>query len=287
MLAAIAGDIVGSGFERSLFSGRTFRTAFCSGYDVLSPRVNRAGESARDFRFFVRSDTFTDDTVFLVAIMDWLLNGEKLPMLLRRYYADFPHVGWGAFVKKWARSKAGTACGSFGNGAAMRVTPVAHYADTLEQALELAEESARVTHVVHHAVEGTQALAMGVFLARQGETKKKIARAIKRQFRYDLNYPMDAVRPFYAFTSLCSRTVPLAFRAFLEGTDYESVIRRAVSVGGDSDTIASMAGGLAGAYYGVPFKIQQSALLKLPISMRKIVRTFEKKYLTPAPFAKK
>jgi len=283
MIAAIAGDIIGSGFERSIFCGSSFSQARCCGYDVVEPRVDRTGERAKTFPLFVRKDKFTDDTVYIVAVMDWLMSGKDPAMLFRKYYRDYPDVGWGAFVKKWARSRRGSACGSFGNGAAMRAPAIGHYGKNLSVVLRLAEESSAVTHTVRHAIKGAQAIAMGVYLARMGERKDRILDRIEARFQYPLHVSLDSIRPFYAFTSLCSRTVPLAFRAFMEGENYEGVIRRAISVGGDSDTIASMAGALAGTYYGVPKLIKTKTLGRLPQKFRSIVTSFEAEYVGIAP----
>jgi ADP-ribosylglycohydrolase len=279
MRAAMAGDIIGSRFERSLWKGANLADAWCAGYDVAEPRTDSRGERAATFAFFHPACHLTDDSILTLAVMEWLLDGGHLPTLLRQHYqrCGRPEL-FGHYFVNWARPGATHPCGSVGNGAAMRVSPVGVVAEDVATALRLAEESAVVTHQVEHAIDGARAMALGVLLARTGHSKEEIGREISARFRYDLNTPLDRIRPGYSFTSACAATVPVAFRAFFEADDFEGSVRRAISVGGDADTIASMAGALAGAYWGLPAEIGEQVLTYLDGEQRSLVQQFEARY---------
>ena len=279
MRAAIAGDLVGSGFERSVWSNGQYPDVRCAGYDVAAPRVNRAGETAAAFDLLHSSCHITDDSILTVAVMDWLLHPGDLRVLLRTYFrrAGRPEL-FGQVFRRWAASDAETACGSAGNGAAMRVSPVAFAADSPESVLRLARESAAATHSTADAIAGAEAVALGVFLARTGRTKRAIRDEIQSRFGFDLSRPLDKIRRGYRFSSSCADTVPVAFRAFLESEDYEGALRRAISVGGDADTTACMAGALAGGCWGIPSQVASWVWEKLPVEMREVVLAFESRY---------
>jgi ADP-ribosylglycohydrolase len=279
MRAAIAGDLVGSGFERSVWSEGQYPDVRCTGYDVSAPRVNRAGETAAGFDLFHSSCHITDDSVLTVAVMDWLLHPGDLRVLLRMYFrrAGRPEL-FGKVFRQWAASDAEAACGSSGNGEAMRVSPVAFAADSPEVVLRLARESAVATHSTADAIAGAEAVALGVFLARTGCAKRAIQDEINRRFGYDLGRPLDEIRRGYRFSSSCADTVPVSFGAFLESEDYEGALRRAVSVGGDADTTACMAGALAGVYRGIPASVASWVLEMLPADMREVVLAFEGRF---------
>ena len=164
--------------------------------------------------------------------------------------------------------------GSFGNGAGMRVSPCGFFAKSLEEALSLARKSAEVTHNHPEGIKGAQAVASSIYLARTGHSKEQIREYVSRTFNYDLNRTCDDIRPEYGFDVSCQGSCPEAIIAFLDSTGFESALRLAVSLGGDSDTIACMAGGIAAAYYGVPAEIAEEVLSRLPEDMKDVLRRF-------------
>lgn len=225
MLGAIAGDIIGSAYEWN----RTKRT---------------------DFALFQPSTTFTDDTVMTCAVADALMTRRPYGPVLHEYGRRFPGRGYGGMFREWLRSDRPAPYGSFGNGSGMRASPVGFAARTLEDAMSEAERSASPTHDHPEGIKGAQAVASVVFLARQGEDKKRIARFVEERFGYDLRRTIEEIRPRYEFDVTCQGSVPESIVAFLESHDLESAIRLAVSLGGDADTQACMAGGMAQAFYG-------------------------------------
>lgn len=277
--AAIAGDIAGSRFERSLWQGTTTSDARCVGYDVAEPRPDGRGESGAGFDLFHPDCHPTDDTVLTVAVMDWLLHGGDPRAALRARFRACPRPElFGRYFRAWAATDGDGPCGSVGNGAAMRVAPVAYAAEDVDAVAELARQNARATHATDDAVAGAEAVAVGVFLARTGVPRRDIGREIGRRFGYDLDKPLDAWRPGYRFTSACADTVPVAFRAFLESDGHESAVRAAVSVGGDTDTTACMAGALAGAHWGILQGTADRVAARLDPPLREAVLAFERRY---------
>jgi ADP-ribosylglycohydrolase len=259
MLGAIAGDIIGSVYEGT-----------------------KGWHSARTPHFvplFAARSCFTDDTVLTVAVADAILHGGDLIDVLKDYARAYPHAGYGSTFRRWAASNRRKPYNSWGNGSAMRVSPVGFAYATLEDVLLRARWSAEVTHNHPEGIRGAQATAAAVFLARTGHDKSEIQDYIRDQFQYDLSTPLDEIRPTYRFDSSCQGSVPHAIRAFLESTNYESAVRLAVSLGGDSDTIACIAGGIAQACYGVPDHIRSQALAKLDDRLRAVVQEFEQRYL--------
>ncbi|HEX4607300.1 MAG TPA: ADP-ribosylglycohydrolase family protein, partial [Urbifossiella sp.] len=230
MIGAIAGDIIGSVYEgkKRWLAART-----ADFQPLFSPRAR-----------------FTDDTVLTVAVADALLHGHDLTGLLKDYYARYPGAGFGGEFKRWAASDDTAPYGSWGNGSAMRVSPVAWAFGTLDEVVHRAKETARVTHNHPEGIKGAQATAAAVFLARSGAAKWELRDEVERRFHYDLSFTLDDIRPTYAFDSSCAGTVPPAVMAFLESSDFESAVRLAVSLGGDCDTLACIAGAIAGAFYG-------------------------------------
>jgi ADP-ribosylglycohydrolase len=232
MLGSIAGDIIGSRFEHA--SLKTTR------FQLFHPRCR-----------------FTDDTVLTVALADSLLHGAPYVDLLKRYYRAYPRAGYGGSFHQWARSDDPRPYNSWGNGSAMRVSPVGFAFGTIDEVLGQAKRSAEVTHDHPEGIKGAQAIASAVFLARTGKSKEQIKNYVEATFDYDLDTPLDEIRPRYCFEVSCQHSVPQAIRAFLESDDYEHAVRLAVSLGGDSDTLACMAGGVAQAFYGgVPEEIR-------------------------------
>ena len=253
MIGAIAGDIIGSVYEWHNIKTKAF--------ELFSPEC-----------------TFTDDSVMTVAVALALLRGgaaedyiHAMQLLGRRY----PDAGYGGRFSRWLRTSWPKPYNSYGNGSAMRVSPVAWYFDTLDEVERAAEASAAVTHNHPEGIKGAQAAAAAAFLARAGADKAAIRAYIEGRYRYDLHRRLDDIRPGYGFDVSCQGSVPQAIIAFLESTDYEDAIRNAVSIGGDSDTIAAIAGGIAEAAYGVPDAIRAEALRRLTPTLRDILARFE------------
>jgi ADP-ribosylglycohydrolase len=254
MLGAIAGDIIGSAYEHN---------------PVKTTR----------FRLFHPACRFTDDTVLSVALADSILHGSTYVDLLKRYYRAYPRAGYGGMFHEWARSDDPQPYYSYGNGSAMRVSPVGFAFDTLEEVLDQAKRSAEVTHDHPEGIKGAQAVATAVFLARAGKTKEEIKNYVETTFNYHLDTPLDEIRPRYSFEVSCQNSVPQAIRAFLESNDFESAVRLAISLGGDSDTLACMAGGIAHAFYGsVPDEISRRVYEILDEELSIVTRTFMQKY---------
>jgi ADP-ribosylglycohydrolase len=244
MLGAIAGDIIGSRFE-----WHNIKT--------------------KNFELFSSASRFTDDTVLTVALADSLLSGVPYVEKLKEYYRRYPAAGYGGRFQLWARSDSTEPYFSFGNGSAMRVSPVGWYFNDLSTVLTEARRSAAVTHNHPEGIKGAQATAAAIFLARSGENKADIRDFIRERFAYDFDWRLADIRPHYIFDVTCQGSVPQALQAFFEATGFEDAIRNAVSIGGDSDTIACITGGIAEAFYGeVPAGIRKNvfALLDEPLT---------------------
>ena len=250
MLGAIAGDIIGSRFERN-----PIKTS--------------------DFELFHPNCRFTDDSVLTLAVADHIFLGSDLTDTLKEYFHQYPDAGYGAGFLQWASSPSLKPYNSFGNGSAMRVSPVGFAFDSLEAVLEKARATAEVTHNHPEGIKGAQATAAAIFLARTGGSKKKIKSFIETQFQYDLNQSLDAIRPQYTFDATCQGSVPQAITAFLESDNFEDAVRKAVSLGGDSDTQACIAGGIAHAFYGkLPDIISAEVHSRLEVPLRQILTLF-------------
>lgn len=255
MLGAIAGDVIGSVFER-----RNLKS--------------------KDFPLFSRASQFTDDSVLTAAVADCLLHGRDYAEAFRAFYRWYPRAGYGFLFANWARNPQEEAYGSFGNGSAMRVSPVAWAHETLDEVLSEAAASAAVTHNSVDGIKGAQAVAAATFLARTGKSKGAILSAILDRFRYDLDFTLDDIRAHYRFDATCQGTVPQALVAFRDSTDFEDAIRSAISIGGDSDTLACMAGSIAAAYYGgVPSTIEAPVRDRLDERLNGILDLFERRFL--------
>ncbi len=254
MLGAIAGDIIGSIYERN-------------------------GIKTKDFPVFSPGCCFTDDTVLTVAIADAILNGGEYAERLKQYYRRYPNAGYGKSFRDWGKSDSSEPYNSWGNGSAMRVSPVGFAFDNLDTVLREAKCTAEVTHNHPEGIKGAQATAAAVFLARTGNDKAAIKSYIETTFNYDLEQTLNQIRPTYRFDVSCQGSVPQAIIAFLESTDFEDAIRNAVSLGGDSDTIACIAGGIAQAFYnGVPEPIAHQALGYLDDYLRGVTLEFKSRY---------
>ncbi len=210
--------------------------------------------------YFTQYSYPTDDSVMTMAVAqaltDYSGNDDEFYELcvtqMNAYGKRFPDAGYGSRFKKWLKSKDKKPYGSYGNGSAMRVSPVGWYADSLEEALKLAEITALPTHDHPEGIKGAQAVAAAVYLLRTGSTKEEVKNYIEETFGYDLGRKLDDIRPDYTFHVSCQKSVPEAFIAFLEATDFVDAIKNAISLGGDSDTIACIAGALAETYYKIP-----------------------------------
>lgn len=249
MLGAIAGDIIGSVYE-----GRPIKH--------------------KRFPLFSPGATFTDDSVLTVATADVLLHDGEYREAYKRYFRRHPHAGFGGNFALWAASEDPDAYGSFGNGAAMRVSPVGWGRTTLDEVLAEARQSACVTHDHPEGIKGAQATAAAVFLARARQSKADIRAFIEERFEYDLGRSLEEIRPGYGFDVSCQGSVPESIIAFLEAEDFEDAVRNAVSLGGDSDTQACIAGAIAEACYGLPASIESEALARLDPDLAEITRAF-------------
>jgi ADP-ribosylglycohydrolase len=254
MLGAIAGDIIGSIYE----------------FDNIK---------TKQFELFAPNCFFTDDTVLTVAIADVILNGGDYTQSIKKYYRLYPNESYGNRFHAWASSDNSQPYNSWGNGSAMRVSPVGFAFNNLDTVLTKAKASAEVTHNHPEGIKGAQATAAAIFLARNGQTQTQIKTYIETTFGYDLSQPIDEIRKTYEFNESCQDTVPQAISAFLESTDFEDAIRNAISLGGDSDTLTCITGGIAEAFYGgVPEAIATQTLAKLDDRLHEITSAFIAKY---------
>ena len=255
MIGAIAGDIIGSVYEWNNIKTKQF--------DLFSPDC-----------------FFTDDTVLTVALAESILTGHDYASLMRTYYRRYPGAGYGGLFHQWAQAHEGQPYNSWGNGAAMRISSVGFAFNTLDEVLIRAAEYTAVTHNHTEGIKGAQATAAAIFLARTGSTKADIKQYMVATFRYDLSRSVDQIRPTYRFNESCQETVPEAIVCFLESTDFEDAIRNAISLGGDSDTLACITGGIAQAYYGVPTAIADRAMSILDEDLRGLTTRFMSSYCT-------
>ncbi len=255
MIGAIAGDVIGSVHE------------------YISTKT-------KDFPLFDPKCFFTDDSVLTVALADALLHDLDYAVTLKDYYRRYPDAGYGTSFHIWAASNSSEPYNSWGNGSAMRVSPAAYVAKSLDEALELAEQSAAVTHNHPEGIRGAQATAAAIFLARTGHEKSDIKEFVESSCGYDLQQSLDNIRPTYTFDESCQGTVPQAIIAFLEAKDFEDAIRNAISLGGDADTLACITGSMAEPYFGgVPGDIRDFALSRLDDELLEVVMAFEQQVM--------
>jgi len=254
MIGAIAGDIIGSAYEL---------------YGVKST----------DFKLFTLESRFTDDTVLTVAVADCILNGKSYAATFKEYGRRYPNAGYGNMFAEWLDSDYSRPYNSYGNGSAMRVGPIGFAFTTLNSVLEEAKKSAEVTHDHPEGLKGAQAVASAIYLAREGYSKDAIRDYVEENFGYDLHRTLDEIRPNYNFDETCQGSVPESIIAFLESIDYEDAVRKAISLGGDSDTQACIAGGIAQAYYKkIPEYIIKKVKQLLDGDLLAIVDKFSKRY---------
>ena len=258
MIGAIIGDIVGSRFEFNNYR-------------------------SKDFEFFGSDCTFTDDTVCTVAVADWILNsheygltsGQRASLIIQKWCIKYPGRGYGLMFLNWINDA--KPYNSFGNGAGMRISPVGLFFDNETDLFKYSDMVTAISHNHPEGLKGARAIALCMFLGRSGSSKTEIKERISSEFGYNLNQKCDVISKTNTFDETCQVTVPQAITAFLESTDFEDAIRLAVSIGGDTDTIAAMTGAIAEAYYKeIPAQIIKHVLSILPPEMVKVISEFYK-----------
>ncbi len=262
MLGAIIGDIVGSRFEWNNIK-------------------------SKEFDFLTRECEPTDDSVMTLALAQAILVSradfsdlsEKAVQCMQSVGRHYPYCGYGGHFHGWMFSDNPQPYGSFGNGAAMRVSPAGFAAESLEQAKMLSHKITAVTHNHPEGIKGAEATTVALYMARTGSTKEEIREVIDRQY-YPMNFTLDEIRPTYQFNAICQDTVPQALMSFFESDSFEDAIRNAISIGGDSDTLAAICGGVAEAYYGIPDDLRKRAVKYLDDRLMTILEMFERKYPT-------
>ena len=261
MYGAILGDIIGSPFE----------------FDM--------GNKSKEFPLFSKNSTFTDDSVMTIAVGNAFLDAQpnadiewirhRLVSSMKQYGKMFPRAGYGGMFRRWLKCDDPQPYGSFGNGSAMRVSSAAWLYNDLETVRSMARLSAEVSHNHPEGIKGAEATASAIFLARTGSTKEEIKAYIVDNFGYDLSRTCDEIRPGYHHVETCQETVPEAITAFLEGESFEDVIRTAVSLGGDCDTLTCISGSIAEGFYGIPEELKQECRNRLPEELRKVLDQYD------------
>ena len=261
MIGAILGDIIGSPYE----------------FD--------RGNKTKDFPLFSKDSEFTDDTVMTIAVAEFFLDtydlekDEDLKVMLintlRRWGHFYPNAGYGGSFRRWLKKTNPKPYNSYGNGSAMRVSSVAWLFNDIDTVRKMAEYTAEISHNHPEGIKGAEATAAAIFLARTGKTKEEIKEYTEREFGYDLSRTCDEIRPAYHHVESCMETVPEAITAFLEGESFEDVIRTAVSLGGDTDTLTAIAGSIAEGFYGVPEELVKECANRLPYRMIDVLGRFE------------
>lgn len=264
MIGAILGDIIGSLYE----------------FDN--------GDRTKNFPLFSKNSTFTDDTVMSVSVADAFMKTNKnasdeeikhnLIASMQYYGRLYPDAGYGDSFIKWLYQDKPKAYNSFGNGSAMRVSSIGWIFDSLEDVRRMAKLSAEVSHNHPEGIKGAESVASAIFLARTGHTKNQIKNYIESEFEYNLNRTCDEIRSSYKWDVSCMKSVPEAITAFLEGENFEDVIRTAISLGGDADTIGAIAGSIAEAYYEIPDFLKNECFKRLPKNLLTVVLKFENLY---------
>ena len=241
------------------------------------------GNKTKNFPLFTQKSQFTDDTVMTVAVAEAFLKNPNEKAEIRRnliesmrYYGKkYPHAGYGIRFSRWLRDCDPQPYNSFGNGSAMRVAAVAWLYEDLKTVRQMARLSAEVTHNHPEGIKGAEATAAAIFLGRTGKNKAEIKTYLQDHFGYDLSRTCDEIRPGYCHVESCQETVPEAITAFLEGDDFEDVIRTAVSLGGDCDTLTCIAGAMAEGFYGVPEDMKAECRNRLPEPLLQVLTRFE------------
>ena len=260
MYGAILGDMIGAPYE----------------FD--------RGNKTKDFPLFVEESHFTDDSVMTIAVAEALLDSfgktdddirRALVRSMRRWGRKYPHAGYGARFYRWLYMQDPKPYSSFGNGSAMRVSSAGWLSESLDETRRIARLTAEVTHNHPEGIKGAEATASAIFMARNGSSKEEIKDYISREYGYDLSRTCDEIRPTYHHVESCQKTVPEAVTAFLEGDSFEDVIRTAVSLGGDCDTLTCIAGSIAEAFYGVTIAMEAECKLRMPEDMTAVMERFD------------
>ena len=263
MIGAILGDIIGSPFE----------------FD--------RGDKTKNFELFTEGCAFTDDTVMTAAVADALLTvapdadvitiKQEVCLKMQEWGRRYPSAGYGERFRDWLYQENPAPYGSYGNGSAMRVSAAGWLYVSLERTLEIAAATSAVTHNHLEGIKGAEATAGCIFLARNKAGKEEIKDFAKREFSYDLKRTLAQIRPAYDHVESCQETVPEAIIAFLEAEDFEDAIRNAVSLGGDTDTLAAITGSIAEAFWGIPEQLKQECWGRIDNNIRRVLEKFESK----------
>lgn len=265
MIGAMIGDFAGSRFE-----------------------FDRSPKTVDGYEVFHEDCQFTDDTVMTVGVAEGLMDAGKdadietikkcVIRAMRKYGRHYPHVGYGSRFYDWVLGPLEEAkpYNSYGNGSAMRVAAVGWLYDSLERTREVARATAEVSHNHPEGVKGAESVAAAIFMARTGSSKEEIKEYVEREFGYDLSRTCDEIRPTYEHVESCQETVPQAFAAFLEGDGFENVVRLAISLGGDCDTLTDIAAAMAEGFYGADEKLKKLTLLLLPRDLKAVYERFKK-----------
>ena len=262
MYGAILGDIIGSPYESD------------------------RGEKIKAFPLFIEKSRFTDDTVMTVAVADALLYADKdaeeekicaaVVSSMQHWGGKYPKAGYGGKFREWLKKKVPKPYGSFGNGSAMRVSSVGWLYSSIERTREVARWTAEVTHNHPEGIKGAESVASAIYLARTGESKATIKKYIEEEFGYHLSRTLKEIRPAYRMDVTCQGSVPEAMIAFLESTDFEDAVRNAISIGGDTDTTACIAGSIAEAYYGLTPTLEEECFERIPEKMKSVLHHFDR-----------
>ena len=254
LLGALAGDIIGSVYEF-----HNIKTT--------------------EFPLFTERSHYTDDSVMTLAVANKILKESTYEGELQTFGRHYPKAGYGLNFKEWIFSGDPKPYNSYGNGSAMRVSPIAYALNDINEVLSEAKRSAEITHNHQEGIKGAQAVAAAVFMARNGSSKYEIRQYVTNNFKYDLTRSIEGIRPNYQFDETCQGSVPEAIIAFLESQNFEHAIRLAVSIGGDSDTIASITGAISEAFYKkIPEEIKEKVIKQLPDDLLNVLLTFTEKY---------
>jgi len=252
MLGAIAGDMIGAPYERIPTKSKDINTVVAD---------------------------FTDDTVLTIAVADWILNDTDCAVTIKQYARKYPYLPYGGSFRRWFNSSESKPYYSFGNGSAMRVSPVGFAYNSVDEVLNFARLSAEVTHNHPEGIKGAQATALAIFMSRMGASKKDIRREITARFDYNLHRTMDEIRPGYDFDVSCQGSVPESIIAFLDSDSYMDAFRNAISLGGDADTMACIAGGIAQAWYKeLPVDVVDEVRKRLAPDLWEVVKHFNMVY---------
>ena len=262
MYGAILGDIIGSRFE-----------------------FDRGGWT-KDFELLTAEDKWTDDTVMTVAVAEALMNaGKDAPVevieaecakAMQKWGQRYPYAGYGAKFIYWVGSKNPEPYGSYGNGSAMRVSAAGWLYDSLERTREVARATANVSHNHPEGIKGAECTAAVMYLGRTGATKEEIADYVVKEFGYDFSESLDEMRARHKHVETCQDSLPKALRSFLDGESYEEVVRNAVSLGGDTDTLAAIAGAMAEAFYDMPLILKGECQMRVEDDMLEVIKRFDR-----------